>query len=98
MAITIVKLFDNDISEKVIQDGLTFTSWPGRFQRMNKNLPIYYDVAHNAESIKSVLEQIKIIFKEKPLGLFVLKGNKELDLISNVIKNNFYTSFLALFF
>ena len=95
MAITIVKLFDNDISEKVIQDGLTFTSWPGRFQRMNKNLPIYYDVAHNAESIKSVLEQTKIIFKEKPLGLFVLKGNKELDLISNVIKNNFYKLFVS---
>jgi len=89
MAITIVKLFDNNISEEVIQNGLSLTNWPGRFQRMSKDLPIYYDVAHNPDSINSVIKYIQIIYKEKPLGLLVMKENKELNLVSNAIKNRF---------
>ena len=90
MAITIIKLFDINISEKIIQNGLSLTKWPGRFQRMTKDLPIYYDVAHNVDSIKLITKYLKIIYKEKPLGLFVIKESKELGLVSNVIKNNFH--------
>ena len=90
MAITIIKLFDINISEQIIQNGLSCTKWPGRFQRMTKDLPIYYDVAHNVDSIKLITKYLKIIYKEKPLGLFVIKESKELGLVSNVIKNNFY--------
>ena len=90
MAITIIKLFDINISEQIIQNGLSLTKWPGRFQRMTKDLPIYYDVAHNVDSIKLITKYLKIIYKEKPLGLFVIKESKELGLVSNVIKNNFY--------
>ena len=90
MAITIIKLFDINISEKIIQNGLSLTKWPGRFQRMTKDLPIYYDVAHNVDSIKLITKYLKIIYKEKPLGLLVIKESKELGLVSNVIKNNFH--------
>ena len=90
MAITIIKLFDINISEQIIQNGLSLTKWPGRFQRMTKDLPIYYDVAHNVDSIKLIIKYLKIIYKEKPLGLFVIKESKELGLVSNVIKNNFH--------
>ena len=90
MAITIIKLFDINISEQIIQTGLSLTKWPGRFQRMTKDLPIYYDVAHNVDSIKLITKYLKIIYKEKPLGLFVIKESKELGLVSNVIKNNFH--------
>ena len=90
MAITIIKLFDINISEQIIQNGLSCTKWPGRFQRMTKDLPIYYDVAHNVDSIKLITKYIKSIYKEKPLGLFVIKESKELGLVSNVIKNNFH--------
>ena len=90
MAITIIKLFDINISEQIIQNGLSLTKWPGRFQRMTKDLPIYYDVAHNVDSIKLITKYLKIIYKEKPLGLFVIKESKELGLVSNVIKNNFH--------
>ena len=90
MAITIIKLFDINISEQIIQNGLSCTKWPGRFQRMTKDLPIYYDVAHNVDSIKLITKYLKIIYKEKPLGLFVIKESKELGLVSNVIKNNFH--------
>ena len=57
---------------------------------MTKDLPIYYDVAHNVDSIKLITKYLKIIYKEKPLGLFVIKESKELGLVSNVIKNNFH--------
>ena len=90
MAITIIKLVDINISEQIIQNGLSLTKWPGRFQRMTKDLPIYYDVAHNVDSIKLITKYLKIIYKEKPLGLFVIKESKELGLVSNVIKNNFH--------
>ena len=90
MAITIIKLFDKNISEQIVQNGLSLTKWPGRFQRMTKDLPIYYDVAHNVDSIKLITKYLKIIYKEKPLGLFVIKESKELGLVSNVIKNNFH--------
>ena len=62
MAITIAKLFDNKMPQKIIQNGLILTTWPGRFQRMSKDLPIYYDVAHNADGIKSVIKYIKVIY------------------------------------
>ncbi|MEC7799023.1 MAG: folylpolyglutamate synthase/dihydrofolate synthase family protein [Candidatus Neomarinimicrobiota bacterium] len=90
MAITIIKLFDKNISEQIVQNGLSLTKWPGRFQRMTKDLPIYYDVAHNVDSIKLITKYLKIIYKEKPLGLFVIKESKELGLVSNAIKNNFH--------
>ena len=90
MAIAIVKKINNKITHKTIQKGLAKTVWHGRLQRMSEFYPIYYDVAHNQEGIALMLETIKSLFSQKPIGLFVMKGDKELKLISNILKNKFY--------
>ena len=90
MAIAIVKKINNKITHKTIQKGLAKTVWHGRLQRMSEFYPIYYDVAHNQEGIGLMLETIKSLFSQKPIGLFVMKGDKELKLISNILKNKFY--------
>ena len=90
MAITIVKTINNKITYRTIQKGLSKTIWPGRLQRISESQPIYYDVAHNQEGITLVLETMKSLFAQKPIGLFVMKGDKELNLISDVLRNKFY--------
>ena len=37
-----------------------------------------------------MLETMKSLYSQKPIGLFVMKGDKELNLISDVLKNEFY--------
>ena len=90
IAITIVKKINKKINHQTIQKGLAKTVWPGRLQRMSEFYPIYYDVAHNQEGICLMLETIKSLFSQKPIGLFVMKGDKELKLISKILKNKFY--------
>ena len=91
MAITIIKTINNKITHQTIQKGLTRTTWPGRLQRMSEFYPIYYDVAHNQEGISLMLKTMKSLFSQKPIGLFVMKGDKELNLISDVLKNKFHS-------
>lgn len=84
-----VKSFMPGIEKKIIDIGLMKTNWPGRLQRMSENYPIYYDVAHNAHGLISVFETIEIVFAQKPLGLFVMKGDKEIDLVVQALVNQF---------
>ena len=89
IAMTIVKKLNKKINHQTIQKGLAKTVWPGRLQRMSEFYPIYYDVAHNQEGICLMLETIKSLFSQKPIGLFVMKSDKELNLISDILKNKF---------
>jgi len=90
MAISVIKIINNKIDYKIIQKGLSNTLWPGRLQRMTELLPIYYDVCHNIESISLMLENMQSLFTKKPLGLFVMKGDKEVHLLTDVLTNKFY--------
>ena len=91
LAIAIVEKINKKITNNTIQKGLSKTIWPGRLQRMSESYPIYYDVAHNQEGICLMIETMKSLYSQKPIGLFVMKGDKELNLISNVLKNKFHT-------
>ena len=84
-----VKSFMPGIEKKIIDIGLMKTNWPGRLQRMSENHPIYYDVAHNAHGLISIFETIEKVFTQKPLGLFVMKGDKEMDLVVQALVNQF---------
>jgi len=84
-----VKSFMPGIEKKIIDIGLMKTNWPGRLQRMSENHPIYYDVAHNAHGLISIFETIEKVFAQKPLGLFVMKGDKEMDLVVQALVNQF---------
>ncbi len=89
MAIEISKQIDKRISNVVIEAGLKKVCWPGRLQRMVKDKPIYYDVAHNAQGLHFVKQTMRKIYPEKPAAIFVMKGDKELDLVSEAIRECF---------
>lgn len=89
LAISIAKAFDPNLSYDIIQKGLNNTQWPGRLQLMSLSPPIIYDVAHNIEGIGAVLGTVNALFNCRPIGLFVMKRDKEFDLIVSAFQNQF---------
>ena len=88
-SIEIAKTFNNKIKTLTIQKGLTNTKWHGRMQKVSSSLPIYYDVAHNDKGVKAVIDTIRSIYKTLPHIVLSLKGDKEIELISKALMNNF---------
>lgn len=89
LAIEAIKILNNNIKYLPINNGLGNTHWPGRLQLLSKTKPIYYDVAHNPHGIEVLLETLNKIFSKKPIGIMVLKADKELDKIAPKIINKF---------
>ncbi|HCN24243.1 MAG TPA: hypothetical protein DIS65_02585, partial [Candidatus Marinimicrobia bacterium] len=81
--------FDPEISTETIQKGLSNVSWPGRLQQMDPIKPIYYDVAHNAHGIHTILNMFRSWWSKKPLGVLVLKSEKNINLIAPILKDSF---------
>ena len=88
-AIQSVLTYDGTVSPTIIQKGMDKTIWPGRLQKLDKTHPIFYDVAHNAHGLKAVLETFDSLFSQKPIGIFSLKEDKELELIVDEIRGKF---------
>ena len=94
LAIATIKLFNSNISYETIDKGLRNVYWPGRLQLVADK--IYYDVAHNENGVKSVLNNLKRMFpKSKLYGLLCLKGDKEIDCIAESIKSQFEMLFVS---
>tara|TARA_B100001175_G_scaffold98578_1_gene83540 strand:+ start:9 stop:797 length:789 start_codon:yes stop_codon:yes gene_type:complete len=94
LAINAIKYFDKNIKQKAINKGLKKVVWPGRLQLVSER--IYYDVAHNAEGIKSALDNlIKISPSVNIYGLFCIKGDKDLEVVAKIIKLNFKKLFVT---
>jgi len=92
LAIEAVKVFDEKIPKEVIEKGLLKASWPGRIQKIIGN--VYFDVAHNGESIKSLIKTIKFLFPKKLLfGMICLKGDKDIEIISKELFGTFKVLF-----
>ena len=89
VGIELIQSFMPEIKKEIIDTGLNKVKWPGRLQRMKKEYPIYYDVAHNFHGLQSILETMGQIFNKKPFGLFVMKKNKEPDLVVKALENKF---------
>jgi len=89
LSILSVNQFDPGISIETIQKGLSCVSWPGRLQKMDKKNPIFYDVAHNAHGITTILEMFQNNWSGKPVGIFALKAEKNINFISKSIQNSF---------
>ena len=88
-AIAIAKTFDNKINHQTIQHGLNQTKWNGRLQKISNKLPIYYDVAHNAKGIDVTTNSIVSIHKKLPHIVLSIKGDKDVELISNALINQY---------
>ena len=84
-AIAIAKTFDSKINKQTIQDGLNQTKWKGRLQKISNKFPIYYDVAHNAKGINVTIESIVSIYNSLPHIVISIKGDKDIELISNAL-------------
>ena len=94
LAIATINLFNSDISYEIIDKGLRNVYWPGRLQLVSDK--IYYDVAHNEDGIKSVLNNLNRMFPTSKLyGLLCLKGDKEIDCIAESIKSQFEMLFVS---
>lgn len=89
LAVEAARLFDRNIGDMNIQNGLLNTNWPGRMQRLSKIKPIFYDVAHNPNGIEMAIETLSEIFEVKPIGILSLKADKELKKIVPKLKNKF---------
>ena len=94
LAIATIKLFNPEISYETIGKGLRNVHWPGRLQLVSDK--IYYDVAHNENGVKSVLDNLSRMFPtSKFYGLLCLKGDKEIDCIAESIKSQFEMLFVS---
>jgi len=89
LAIRASSIFIEKLNYQTINDGLVTTIWPGRFQRLNKKLPIFYDVAHNAAGINTIRLTLESLNASKKIGLIVLKEDKEVDYIAKALKGLF---------
>ena len=89
LAIKAAGVFMQKLSYQIINDGLRATVWPGRFQRLNKKLPIFYDVAHNSAGISTIRQTLKSLNTPKKVGLIVLKEDKDVDYIAKSLRGLF---------
>ena len=84
-----------DMKQKEIQSGLSNTKWFGRFQPLIKNLPIYYDVAHNPGGIRTIRATLDILNSKVTNGIMVLKNDKDVDQIALGLDGLFNKLFVA---
>ena len=94
LVIESMKIYDSSIPEVIIDRGLKGVFWAGRMQKIYKK--IFFDVAHNKKSIKSLISTTKTLFPNLPIyGLFCLKGDKELGIIAEEISKVFDQLFVC---
>ena len=89
LAIRASNLFMDGLSYQTINDGVKNTIWPGRFQSLDKKLPIFYDVAHNSAGINTIRSTLKSLNAINYIGLIIIKKDKEVDLIANALNGLF---------
>ena len=89
LAIDIAKFVLKSFQAKFFYKSISRISWPGRMQKLSKK-NIYYDVAHNYDGIKSLIDTVKKIHHEKKIvGLFCIKAEKNIEVICDLLKKNF---------
>ena len=89
LSIAIINQFDSKINNKIIQEGLDKITWPARLQKISIKPPIFYDVAHNVKGVDVMLESITSLYNCEPVGLIILKSDKEIDMIAKAIFGKF---------
>ena len=90
LAINIAESIINNIEPDKVNKAVLNTSWLGRIEKLTKN-DIYFDVAHNYDGIKALINTIKSIHPPKKLfGLFCIKGDKDMNSISDLLRESFH--------
>jgi dihydrofolate synthase / folylpolyglutamate synthase len=89
LAIEAVKWFlgGEQLTAEVLEEALATLNWPGRFQQIRKEPPVFYDVAHNAGGFKALLKLAKEIFPhQKLIFLIALLRDKAASEILKMVK------------
>ena len=89
LAIHTAKTFDDSITDEKLNWGLKNVIWPGRMQKIDDTLPIYYDVAHNPQGISAMLDTLNELYKQPWIGVVGLKADKELLSIAEILRGSF---------
>ena len=84
-----------EMKKTEIQSGLSNTKWFGRFQPLIKNLPIYYDVAHNPSGIGTIRTSLDTLNSKVTNGIIVLKNDRKVDQIALALDGLFNELFVA---
>ena len=95
LAISAVMHHLPEMKQTQIQSGLSNTKWLGRFQPLTKELPIYYDVAHNPGGIRTIRSTLDTLNSKVTNGIMVLKNDKDVDQIALALDGLFNKLFVA---
>jgi dihydrofolate synthase/folylpolyglutamate synthase len=77
------------MSSSKIKTSISKSIWKGRLEKISNN-NLFYDVAHNYEGIKAMLNTINVLYPNKEkVGLFCIKSDKNISAICKLLKNNF---------
>jgi len=90
LAINLAEIIINDIDQDKVNKAIINISWSGRIEKLTKN-DIFFDVAHNYDGIKAMINTVKRNHPQKKLfGLFCIKGNKNMNSICDLIRESFH--------
>lgn len=88
LAISAIRYLIPKISNYTIKRALSNVKWGGRLQRVSKQF--YYDVSHNESGINVTIQTLKELYPNSKIhGLFCIKGDKNLNRISDIMKTQF---------
>ncbi len=91
---TISHLSKLTITDSAIKEGLNTIKWPARIQKIQDKPPIYFDVAHNEASFKSLCNFVNIKKGKKTL-ILGLQKNKIITNIISSLESTFDTIILT---
>jgi len=90
LAIKIAEIILDRINLDKMYNAINKSYWPGRMEKLSDK-DIYYDVAHNYDGIRAMIETAIIHHPQKSLlGLFCIKGDKNIIPICNLLRKNFH--------
>jgi len=64
-AVKVLKNKGSDIPLSAVQDGLLQAHWAGRFEALDKDIPVILDGAHNLNGVLAFVETVKNCYPEK---------------------------------
>jgi dihydrofolate synthase/folylpolyglutamate synthase len=86
IAVNAILLLDNRIRDKDLKQGVERTKLRGRFEVVQKEPPVYFDVAHNPGAIEEVLINLRKIYKDTLIKVIIaLKSDKDYSKIGHIL-------------
>jgi len=83
-----------NLSQESIENGLSATQWPGRFEIMQQHPYVIVDGAHNPQGVLSMLESLKLYFPNRRyhfiMGMMADKDWKQCAILASQFANVCY--------